>query len=113
MKKIIPFALVATVLYSCGGSSANKKIMGTWGFDNPDRKDKSITFDKDNKCYSISMYDGKADTVMSGTYSFINSDKKLVTTDGRRNDTVDIIDLTDALLKIKTPDGDTVLMKKK
>jgi hypothetical protein len=114
MKKYLPLVLIAALLFSCKGNSNETKVIGSWNFDGASGK--SIVFEKGDKCYALAVDATATDTVMKGTYSFINDGKKMVTKEtgeDPRTDTVSILELNDHVLKIINPRGDTIVLNKK
>ena len=117
MKKYTSIALLITVafIFSCNSSSKEDLMIGTWTFDKKENDNKKVTFNKDKTCVSTTVDEGKTDTIATFQYNLINGGKTLITVDptgDRKTDTVEIIELTAKLLKIKTPTGDTVALKK-
>ncbi len=111
---VVLIGIVASLLSSCGSNSNEKLIVGSWSFDQ-NNKDKVIIFKSDKKCYSVSTADGRTDTLSSYEYKMTDGGKKLITTDADskgKSDTVQIVELTTSVLKIKTPAGDTISLKK-
>lgn len=117
MRKYTSIALLITVafVFACNSSSKEDLVVGTWKFDEKDNGGKKVTFNKDKTCYSTTIDDGKVDTIAKFKYSFANGGKQLITVDptgDRKTDTVEVVELSSTVLKIKTPAGDTVVLKK-
>jgi hypothetical protein len=112
---VVLLTVVASMICSCGSKSREDLIVGSWSFEK-DNKDKMIIFKSDKNCYSVSTADGKTDTLSTYQYKLTDGDKTLITVDptsiSKRNDTVQIVELTALVFKIKTPAGDTISLKK-
>ena len=117
MKKYTSIALLITVafIFACNSSSNENLIVGTWSFDQKDNETKKVTFNKDKTCYSTTVFNGKTDTIANFQYTLTNGGKTLITVDptgDRKTDTIQILELTSKVFKIKTPPGDTIALKK-
>lgn len=104
MKSNAPFMVIicTMVLFSCKTQSNEKLIIGNWTADNI-----IVTFDK--KGIITSKLEGR-DSSESRPFQLIKNGEYIVTQNKNSisPDTVKIVELTDKLLKIATPQKDTI-----
>ncbi|HKB45380.1 MAG TPA: hypothetical protein VKC90_13360 [Chitinophagaceae bacterium] len=133
MKQVIRFTiLISTIifLFSCGTKSKTNLVTGKWAFDkiekmsnpdsaNADEMNKNsegiiATFRDDGTFISIRTKDGYSDTLGNGSYEVTSDEKFIVTHDNRTSntDSVEIIELSSKILKVKTSKKDILILKK-
>jgi uncharacterized protein (TIGR03066 family) len=133
MKQIISFTIfvsAAICFFSCDTKSKHKLIVGKWAFEkgeNKNKTDKDIndrnersegviaTFYDDGTFISIRQKDDYTDTLSKGIYELAGEGKFLVTheKDKSKNDSVEVIELTDKILKVHSPEEkDTIILKR-
>ncbi len=133
MKQVIRFTiLISTIifLFSCGTKSKTNLVTGKWAFDkiekmsnpdsvNADEMNKNsegiiATFRDDGTFISIRTKDGYSDTLGNGSYEVTSDEKLIVTHDNRTSntDSVEIIELSSKILKVKTSKKDILILKK-
>lgn len=115
MKKYTFNFLLISILYACNSTTIDSKLQGIWHFSNPNNAGKIVVFEKNHKCYSISQDANSRDTILQEIYTLLDNGKKLVVTDlsgEQPTDTVEILELTTHTFRLKTMQGDTILMNK-
>ena len=133
MKQVVSFTILisaTTFLFSCDTKSKNKLITGKWAFDKTEKMDKPdstnademsknsegiiATFRDNGTFISIKTKDGYSDTLGNGSYEVTSDEKFIVTHDNRTSntDSVEIIELSSKILKVKTSKKDILVLKK-
>ena len=133
MKHVLPFTIVisATIfIFSCGTKSKTNLITGKWAFDKIEKMDNLdsvsandmrknsegivATFNDNGTFISIRTKNGYSDTLGNGSYEMTSDEKFIVTHDNRTNntDSVEIIELSSKILKVKTSKKDILILKK-
>jgi len=115
----------AFILFSCNSQSTDQKVIGKWSVENMekingdssniamDRKDSkgvSINFKKDGSCYSTKL---RIDTLGTGKFEMVNNGKSIILhmNEASRPDTLDIQEIKDGTMKVKSQ-GTIVTLKK-
>ena len=124
---------MAIVCYLMGCSNKPKKqtpeqtLLGKWQYERVERgvnttEEEAVKMDKDNRGHTVRFdKDGKylsmrtaIDTTETGNYWIIGNGEKVVTqkTGGTRSDTILIAELTQTVIRVKTPEGDVFILKR-
>lgn len=117
MKKpllIILGPILLLTVGSCKDRSAKNKLLGSWIFEKATVGDKTeetadmkkmfeLTFTAKNEFVSVTITDGKRDTVRTGTYDLSEGGKMLIVKSNAspEGDSINILDLNDKILKTR------------
>ncbi len=132
MMKSSPAIAIITSLIFCFYSCSQTKegtIVGKWQFDRTEKygpdtdqleakntieQNRGVTavFGKDGSYYTIRQTGDASDTIQKGKYEISKDGKQVITSHPYGADTVRLLELTSKLMRLETPQKDTVLLKK-
>jgi uncharacterized protein (TIGR03066 family) len=124
------FISAGILIFSCNTKPKDKLIVGKWKFEKGENKDKTekdindmnkrsegviATFYDDGTFISIKQKADYTDTLAKGTYELAGEGKFLVTheKDKSKNDSIKVIELTDKIFKVQTPEEKDIIILKR